>query len=134
MSDMIEEATRRLYAEFSRPPQPTNWVISAWANVNRRGDFNEVHTHPGATWSGVYYVDRGEPKPDAEGTAIDLYDPYPARTNVFFPELSTSNLLFKREPGLMILFPSYVPHAVPPHRGDRECVSIAFNARREPFP
>jgi hypothetical protein len=28
MSEMIEEATRRLYAEFSRPPQPTNWVLS----------------------------------------------------------------------------------------------------------
>ena len=29
MSDMVEEATRRLYAEFSRPPQPTSWVLSA---------------------------------------------------------------------------------------------------------
>ena len=134
MSDMIEEATRRLYAEFSRPAQPTSWILSAWANVNRRGDFNEVHTHPGATWSGVYYVDRGESNPDAEGTAIHLYDPYPARANIFFPELSTSNLLFKPEPGLMILFPSYVPHAVPPHRGDRERISVAFNVRREPFP
>jgi hypothetical protein len=37
-----------------------------------------VHTHPGATWSGVYYVDRGESNLDAEGTAIHLYDPYPA--------------------------------------------------------
>ena len=24
------------------------------------GDFNQVHTHPGATWSGVYYVDHGD--------------------------------------------------------------------------
>ncbi|TMJ53536.1 MAG: hypothetical protein E6G90_09110 [Alphaproteobacteria bacterium] len=72
------------------------------------------------------------PKPTAR--QIHLYDPYPARTNVFFPELSTSNVLFKPEPGLMILFPSYVPHAVPPHRGDRERISVAFNARREPFP
>jgi hypothetical protein len=118
MNDMIEEATRRLYAEFCRPPQPTSWIFSARANMNRRGDFNEVHTHPGATWSGVYYVDHGE---------------YPARTNIFFPELSTSNVLFKPEPGLMILFPSYVPHAVPPHRGDRERISVAFNVRREPF-
>ena len=93
-----------------------------------------MHTHPGATWSGVYYVDHGGSNPEADGTAIHLYDPYPARTNIFFPELSTSNVLFKPEPGLMILFPSYVPHAVPPHRGDRERISVAFNARREPFP
>jgi hypothetical protein len=33
-----------------------------------------------------------------------------------------------------MLFPSYVPHAVPPHQGARERISIAFNLRREPFP
>ena len=92
MNDMIEEATYRLYAEFCRSPQPTNWILSAWANVNRQGDFNEMHTHPGATWSGAYYVDRGESNPDTEGTTIHLYDPNPARANVFFTELSTSNL------------------------------------------
>jgi uncharacterized protein (TIGR02466 family) len=134
MNEMIEEATLRLYAEFSRPPQPLSWILSAWANINRRGDFNQVHTHPGATWSGVYYVDHGESNPDAEGTAIHLYDPCPARTNIFFPELSASNVLFKPEPGLMILFPSYVPHDVLPHRGDRPRISIAFNVRKEPFP
>jgi hypothetical protein len=34
----------------------------------------------------------------------------------------------------MVLFPSYVPHAVTPHQGARERISIAFNLRREPFP
>ena len=131
---MTEEATLRLYASYSRPPEPLSWILSAWANINRRGDFNNMHTHPGATWSGVYYVDDGESSPDAEGTAIALSDPCPARTNIFVPELSNSNVLFRPVPGLMILFPSYVPHAVPPHRGDRPRISIAFNVRKEPFP
>ncbi len=134
MHEMVEEATGRLYAEFAQAPQAARWIFSAWANINRRGDFNQMHTHPGATWSGVYYVDHGETNPDADGTAIQLSDPCPPRTNIFFPELSASNILFKPEPGLMILFPSYVPHAVPPHQGDRPRISIAFNARREPFP
>ena len=60
MREMIEEATLRLYASYSRPPEPLSWILSAWANINRRGDFNNMHTHPGATWSGVYYVDDGE--------------------------------------------------------------------------
>jgi uncharacterized protein (TIGR02466 family) len=136
MHEMTEEATRRLYAEYYRPPEPLNWILSAWANINRRGDFNNMHTHPGATWSGVYYVDDGESdgNANAEGTAIHLCDPCPARTNIFFPELSCPDVLFRPEPGLMILFPSYVPHAVPPHRGDRPRISIAFNVRRDPFP
>jgi len=130
----IQEATLRVYAEYGQRPEPWDWAFSIWANVNRRGDFNQIHTHPGATWSGVYYVDHGETTSDAAGTAIHLFDPNPARTNIFFPELSASEVLFKPDPGLMILFPSYVPHAVLPHRGERPRISIAFNARRDPFP
>jgi uncharacterized protein (TIGR02466 family) len=134
MRDMIEEATRRLYAQFNMPPEPLSWTLNAWANVNRRGDFNTMHTHPGATWSGVYYVDHGQSSADAAGTAIHLSDPCPTRTGTFFPALSSSTFLFRPTPGLMILFPSYVPHAVPPHQGEHPRISIAFNARKEPFP
>jgi uncharacterized protein (TIGR02466 family) len=134
MHEMIEEATRRLYVEFGQQPQETQWRLSVWANINRRGDFNQVHTHPGATWSGVYYVDHGNGDVPAPGTPIQLFDPDPARTNIFFPELSASSITLRPEPGLMILFPSYVPHAVPPHDGDHPRISVAFNVRREPFP
>jgi uncharacterized protein (TIGR02466 family) len=134
MRDMTEEATRRLYAQFGRPPEALSWTLSAWANVNQRGDFNTMHTHPGATWSGVYYVDSGGSESASEGTAIQLSDPCPTRISGFFPELASSTFLFRPEPGLMILFPSYLPHAVPPHRGDRSRISIAFNVRKEPFP
>lgn len=134
MREMTKEATRRLYESFGRPPQPSSWTLSAWANVNRKGDFNNMHTHPGATWSGVYYVDSGESDPDAAGTAIHLSDPCVPRTNVFFPDLTSLDVLFRPVPGLMILFPSYVPHTVPPHRGDRPRISIAFNVRKDPFP
>jgi uncharacterized protein (TIGR02466 family) len=134
MLAMTEEATRRLYAQYATPLEPLEWTLSAWANVNRRGDFNNMHTHPGATWSGVYYVDDGESHGHAEGTAIHLSDPSPTRTNIFFPGLSTSDLLIRPVPGLMILFPGYVPHSVPPHRGDRPRISVAFNVRKDPFP
>src|ERR1700751_3589491 len=34
MNEMVKEATLRLYAKFSRPPQPSSWTLSAWANIN----------------------------------------------------------------------------------------------------
>lgn len=134
MHAMTQEATHRLYTEFERPIEPLSWTLSAWANVNRAGDYNSMHTHPGATWSGVYYVDDGEADGSAEATAIQLADPNPARTSLFFPELSSQTVQFRPQPGLMILFPSYVPHTVPPHRGPRPRISIAFNVRKDPFP
>jgi uncharacterized protein (TIGR02466 family) len=134
MYAMAEEATGRLFAQNGQPPEIPSWTLTAWANINRRGNYNNIHTHPSATWSGVYYVDHGESNAAAERTAIQLYDPNPARTNIFFPDLPGGNFRFRPEPGLMILFPSYVPHAVPPHQGDRPRISIAFNLRKEPFP
>jgi uncharacterized protein (TIGR02466 family) len=132
--EMAGEATRRLYAVFGRTPPQINWSFSAWANINRQGNFNQVHSHPGATWSGVYYVDHGEENEGAEGTALHLYDPNTARINLFFPDISAQDVLFKPVPGLMVVFPSYVPHAVLPHRGTRPRISIAFNLRKEPYP
>jgi hypothetical protein len=81
----------------------------------------------------VYYVDHGEPDEAAEGAAIHLFDPCASRSNIFFPELSC-RATFRPQPGLMLLFPGYVPHAVPPHRGERPRISVAFNVRRDPFP
>lgn len=134
MHAMTEEATNRFYAEHGQSAGRTSWILSAWANVNRLGDFNTTHTHPGATWSGVYYVDSGMSDPSKDGTAIQLTDPCPPRTNIFFPEVTSREVKFRPVPGLMILFPSYIPHAVPPHRGDRPRISIAFNVRKDPFP
>ena len=134
IGEMTEEATRRLYASFGQKPERINWVLSAWANVSWHGDANALHTHPGATWSGVYYVDDGETDADAEGTAIHLWDPNPARANLFFPALSCQSVQFRPQPGLMILFPAYVPHHVPPHQGSRPRISVAFNVRKDPFP
>jgi uncharacterized protein (TIGR02466 family) len=131
---MTEEATNRVYAEFGQPAPSLSWIFSAWANINRRGNSNKTHAHPGATWSGVYYVDDGGVAPGEAATAIHLIDPCPTRTNVFFPELTASDILFPPTPGLMILFPSYLPHAVAPHTGERPRISVAFNLRKEPFP
>jgi uncharacterized protein (TIGR02466 family) len=132
--EMAEEATGRLYASNGRALERLTWSLTIWANVNRRGHYNNLHTHPSATWSGVYYVDNGESSAAAEGTGIQLYDANPARTNIFFPYLGSPSFRFPPVPGLMILFPSYLPHAVPPHQGDRPRISIAFNLRKEPFP
>ncbi len=132
--EMAEEATGRLYAQNGRPPEPLSWTLTAWANINRRGHYNNLHTHPSATWSGVYYVDHGESNLSADRTSIQLSDPNPARAGSFFPDLQSPSFRFRPEPGLMILFPSYVPHTVPPHQGDRPRISIAFNLRKEPFP
>jgi uncharacterized protein (TIGR02466 family) len=135
MYTMADEATRRLMVEYGHRPSPMGWTLQAWANVNRAGDFNKAHTHPDATWSGTYYVDDGEPGADApNGTPIHFFDPLRGRSKTFMPLILPISMSLRPEPGMMILFPSYLPHAVSPHRGSRPRISIAFNLRREPYP
>ena len=134
MYEMADEATRRVLVECGHPPRPMRWTLHAWVNVNRPGDFNRVHTHPGSTWSGTYYVDTGDPEDPEAGTPIQFLDPCQGRANLFLPPLVPSGFTQRPEPGMMILFPSYLPHMVFAHRGNRPRISIAFNLRKEPFP
>jgi len=138
MFEAANHATARMAADL-RVSLPTSddlkWTLQAWANISRPGAFNKPHTHGGATWSGTYYVDPGDPPADAEhGTPLLLMDSDQGRANTFFPGIVRMTATIKPEPGLMVLFPSYLPHMVYVLQGKRPRISIAFNLRKEPYP
>jgi uncharacterized protein (TIGR02466 family) len=135
MYAMANEATTRVIKEYGHQPQTFQWTLRAWANVNRQGNFNQIHTHPGSTWSGTYYVDTGTgDSPTAKPAPLHIFDPCQGRANTFLPPLVASSFTIRPEPGLMILFPSYLAHMVFPQEASGPRISIAFNMRREPFP
>lgn len=134
-AQMANHATNQLLVAFGRQPAQFTWTFQAWANVNRAASFNKTHTHPGATWSGTYYIDPGNSPANADhGTPLQLIDPCLVKDSTFFPGLIRTSVFVHPEPGMMILFPSYVPHMVFAHRGDQPRISIAFNLRKEPYP
>lgn len=133
MCALADEATHRVVAEQRREIAGCRWTVTAWANVSRSGNFNKMHLHPASTWSGTYYVDPGDPvRP--RGTALHLFDPCIGRTTTFLPHIVSDSVYITPRPGLMVLFPSYVPHFVFPHAGNGPRISIAFNLRNEPYP
>jgi uncharacterized protein (TIGR02466 family) len=106
-----------------------------WMNANPPGGFNAPHTHPGAHWSGVYYV----AQPDVEsGTSgkIEFLDPRTDLPNWRLLQASAFNAKksIRPVPGELILFPSYLVHWVYPNETTEERVTIAFNAtfRKKP--
>jgi hypothetical protein len=52
----------------------------------------------------------------------------------FLPNLLPSSVTLRPKPGMMVLFPSYLPHMVFPYQGGSQRISIAFNLRKEPYP
>lgn len=127
----------RLTADRAGKAVRVNWKTNAWANVNRRGHGNEFHTHPGAFWSGTYYVDDGGIGDDpALGGEFEMQDPRGVAPAMYAPLLAF-NLpggqsvgaaeLIHPQAGQIVLFPSWLSHAVRPYEGTRERISIAFN-------
>jgi uncharacterized protein (TIGR02466 family) len=104
--------------------------VSAWANLLRAGNYNTLHAHPESAWSGVYFVDAGEPAAaDELGGVLELRDPRPAVEMVPAPGWPFGNpLRIQPETGLMVLFPSWLYHQVHPYLGQRPRIAVAFNA------
>lgn len=105
--------------------------LRAWANISRRGNFNNTHNHPNCDWSGVYYVAAGEPDPEVpDNGTIEFLDPRGGAVGMrSTPGQGFGNKMrITPHDGLMILFPSWLWHAVAPYAGPGERISIAFNA------
>lgn len=112
------------------------WRVNAWANVNRAGDSNEMHTHAGSYWSGVYYVDDGAEEETQTGGELELLDPRGAAPLMYAPQLKTAikscltaGLSEFRRPrsGQLYMFPAWLYHGVRPYSGPRARISVAFN-------
>jgi uncharacterized protein (TIGR02466 family) len=106
------------------------WSVECWANINRRGHANKRHSHPGCFLSGCYYVDVGEVGSAAEsGGRFRFHDPR-AAASVLSPATAAAagnSPDISPEAGMMLLFPSWMPHSVECYDGDGTRISIAFN-------
>lgn len=98
-----------------------------WANISPPGDGHRPHTHPNNYLSGVYYV---QTQKGADTISFD--DPRP-QTNVIAPLTSESTdenagqIHVTTRDGMLILFPSWLQHQVPPNESQVARISIAFN-------
>ena len=102
---------------------------TAWANVNRRGQYNTLHVHSGSHWSVVYYVTIGQEEsgPQFNGL-LELRDPRPAAVHGRLPAFMFGRAITIRpQPGLLVVFPAWVEHWVHPFVGNGERISIATN-------
>ena len=102
-------------------------ITGCWANLSPTGDGHKPHTHPNNYLSGVYYV-----QTQKGANRISFDDPRP-QTNIISPRTIESTdenagqIHIDVSEGMMLLFPSWLQHQVPPNASDRMRISIAFN-------
>ncbi len=108
------------------------WSIKEmWVNVLDAGGRQAMHNHANSFISGVVYLTPTHPE------ARTVFMKSPGGTDFAFkndhanvttgPYNADKWISPQPEPGDMVLFPSYLMHAVPPNPGPRR-ISLAFNA------
>lgn len=108
----------------------------SWFHVTRRGGYFRQHNHPLASWSLVYCADRGDDDPPNEHEAGHLVFQDPRQTASMY--LDTANRTMRRDfafdavrvrpnQGDVLIFPSYLQHAVEPYGGSRPRITVAAN-------
>jgi uncharacterized protein (TIGR02466 family) len=112
--------------------------LRGWINVNRAGNTNVLHCHPGCFLSAVYYVNVS---PDMKGGEIAFRDPRgPAVAMYETPGIdlpwvgSGMGIPFSPRTAELLMFPAWLEHRVEPFEGSGERVSIAFNVSNPDAP
>nr|WP_276591749.1 TIGR02466 family protein [Sphingomicrobium nitratireducens] len=105
-----------------------------WVNVNPAGGYNIPHDHPGAFWSGAYYVKIPEALQKDENPsagAIEFIDCRSAPTGQGLVKAKhfMGSIPMKPTEGTLLVFPSTQKHWVHPNSSEEERVTIAFNAK-----
>ena len=111
-----------------------DWQIHAWANINRMGDYHDLHNHPHCYLSGTYYVkmpekSEGGKRRDLRPNSITFYDP---RQSVNMGSIRNDpyvepEFTLLPVPGLILLWPSFLNHFVHPNLSNEVRISVSFN-------
>ena len=100
---------------------------NAWANVGSEGNFQEYHTHDGSVFSAVYY-----PRvPSGSGSILfedpRLPDMLPIANISDRNHLSYHKIGYEVEEGMLLIFRSYLRHAVRAGTNKDFRISFALN-------
>lgn len=132
----LGEFVRRLNPSVEAQPKGLRISSQTWFHVTRSGGYFGYHNHPMASWSGVYCVDNGDPDPELDNNGCLVF-PHPlVHANAFLDAANSTlrwpytqgNFVLNLSPGQMVLFPSWLGHYVTPFVGQRERITVAFNA------
>ena len=104
-------------------------IGNMWAGINPRGGTNKPHTHPGALFSGVIYIQ----VPENSGNLCFIHPAqnhnyhFNVHTVTKWDTINSGERHIIPKVGKMIMFPGYQSHYVEPNLSDEDRITIGFN-------
>ena len=150
LGNTLDQAVRAAAAQdtseairLGEPPDPAPWPdcsADCWVNSLPTGAYHTLHDHGSTTYSAVLHATSGgaalclqlstlgsiqSPDPVVHGEYM-----WPARSHTSLDAqrlVETKYAAITPEAGTVIVFPGWLPHAVPPHKPEEPRVSAAAN-------
>tara|TARA_B100000287_G_scaffold322650_1_gene306569 strand:+ start:931 stop:1617 length:687 start_codon:yes stop_codon:yes gene_type:complete len=109
-------------------------LSNLWANINKYGDSNAVHTHSGSMFAGVYYAKI----PNCCCGELQFHRPYADQClkeswgcdenfDRHEHQHNYVNWYVQPKPGTMVIFPSWLMHSVDRSASEDDRISLSFN-------
>jgi uncharacterized protein (TIGR02466 family) len=123
------------YAKGTGVYYPIEFSVQAWPNVNRFGDYHDLHNHPHSWLSGTYYVrvpqreDAPPGRSDRTPNAISFFDPRPQANMLAIrgdPQVDPEHRILPRA-GEMLVWPAFLHHMVHVNLSHQARISVSFN-------
>jgi uncharacterized protein (TIGR02466 family) len=108
-------------------------LSQSWVSRKQPGQHHQMHTHPNSLISGVFYY--GEPSPKTPaikfhkmtgGFNVSYIQP-DVKADKRPSKFAWNEFAVEFNPGMLLLFPSYLFHSVPINESDKVRSSVAFN-------
>ncbi len=126
--DLILEECKQIMAAY-RIKRDSHYISNMWANISSPNRRHNTHTHPNCLFSGLVYIKTPKecgrtmffsPRHLANAIAPDLLEKN---------ELNSDTFVMPIERGRMVIWPSYLPHAVDNGNAndDEDRIVVAFN-------
>ena len=106
-------------------------IHESWCHITRDGGYHDMHTHPGSSWSAIYYLDTGDMDAASKNGLNRFFCPY----NNMYIDAGTAwtsrntSIDITAQEGMLIVFPSFIQHNALTYRGEKERYIISVNSK-----
>lgn len=106
-------------------------IHESWCHITRDGGYHDMHTHPGSSWSAIYYLDTGDMDAASKNGLNRFFCPY----NNMYIDAGTAwtsrntSIDITAQEGMLIVFPSFIQHNALTYCGEKERYVISVNSK-----
>jgi len=110
-----------------------NIKIDAWVNINKPGDCNIKHNHPGSDLAGVLWIKCSKNCGVIEFDSPSLFQSH-TQISSYTEDFKNQNNLFHSyyfnpTEGRILVFPAHLDHHVQKNKSTEDRISVSFNIR-----